>query len=278
MSPLIFYPCLAASFIVGCWLAWNYLPTGKLHGRTLVLKEWWRFRLNRKLERGDVQLKSAMELPVTERLPTLLALHDKLGSEWMTGDNIRLKVIATGQDGAIPFMEACLKDSGVRFSTVVFGVKEAIVSGVAQDHYKVRAFQLLSPYLDQRNETNPPGGSDSIPELLLQMDREWAVKLLKAPDCLAKENRLFTAIMRALNGHGIVLPRKMLESWLNLNDLAALSYSEKMAQLELAAAMLSHCETEGRRLLWILVNSKEEGLSEYAVQAWLAWRGLPDPR
>ncbi len=249
LSPILINVLIAVGIVVAVWI---YLPLLKLGGRRVPLKHWWGFRPSQRIiakwEREEVALDAIRKLSAQERLAKLVAMDEEIGYAFGTSRDIVKEVAATGQDESIPLIKDILDDPHAPLYMIVSGAKTALEKGDAQPDYKVKLFQLLLPFTDQRGTRRAEVGSDKVPDLLLRLDRGWASRVLRAPDCLTLENKMFRYILNALNDHGVRVPKEQLVQWLSeVSHPEHKEYLDGLISIELARTMYFYDKEVARR-------------------------------
>lgn len=273
------YLLIPIVLIAAGYAAWQWLPIGTLHGRTVRLREWFssNTRLQLRVAKADQSLKTCLALPPEQQLSALLALERKCGDVFLSGDKIRKAIVATGQDDALPAIRRWLQavpHLGQR--ALIPGTQEAVRSGRATDHFKVQVFQILLPALDGHDDWSSVY-ADDIPALLLKLDPAWGERVLKAPEYLNPEYDYFDDILNAFSATGVIIPRSMIDSWLPRWDKADLSNSEGRVAIEVLKALSFHDEAAADAGLYKIVLSPGE-VSANASEVLLQMRELPHPR
>ncbi|MCW1924550.1 hypothetical protein OKA05_18435 [Luteolibacter arcticus] len=260
------YVIPAAVVVTVAWLLWRFLPVGKFHGQPVMLRHWWKFRRPMRIEAATRALRAAEKLPATQRLAALIQLEEKYGGDWLSGDSVRGAIIASGQDDALPWVSRIL--GAKRYRGVATDVIKACTSGDAQPHYRVQMFKMLLPLLDSRAADGIQLG---IAAALLELDRDWAMRILTSPEYLTAEHPLFLDIFSAMNDAKVPLPPI---------EYAPVgqprSYRDVAVRLQMARAAATVDPSEGERLLKLLIDSGAEVRARAGMEL-AALRGLPHP-
>lgn len=263
-----------------CWVAWNWLPVGNLHGRTIVLRE--RFnpntRLHLKLEQARKELELCRNLPPDERLKALVALEERRGDVFLGGDEIRRAIVATGRDECLPIIRRWLEANPYHGQGAVMGggVEMALQSGTAEEHFKVQIFQMILPGLDERDGWSSVY-AEKIPGLLLDLDQAWGERVLRSPEYLNPDYKRFRVVVEQFNSRGILIPRALLESWLPRWDAEELGYLDGITCMTVLRAMAGYDAAIAEGGLSRIVASNSEA-GALAAEALLELRKLPHPR
>lgn len=264
----ILLPSAAAVGAVA-WLAWNFLPMGKLEGQTLRLKDWRANRLAMQASAARAALEAVKQLPAAERLRALVPLLAKHGEVWVAGDSIRSAMIATGQDDALPWAEKFIAEN--RRCHLPGAALRACDDGAAQPHYRTQMFKLLQPFMDKQDGTSSSVNRNEVPRALLALDREWAAGLLTGPEYFTPGHPIFPSILQALIDMETNIPAMPpMENW------PAHDHDEGRLRLLLARAVARQRPDEAAQQMKALMDS-DLSIRVDAGREMAALLGLPDP-
>lgn len=261
--------------MVASLVMWRYVPIGRIHGRKIYPKDLLHpsVRLGLRISSARKSLASCMILSVRERLPKLLELERRHGDGFIVGGEIRTAVVGTGLNDAVPHLQRIMNQSPKGPGDVMLGFKDAILSGTVEDGYRIHAIKLLIEGL--HNESLFEVFADHIPELLIQLDKEWAARLLTEICEREPDHFLFTTVLNTLRTHDLPLSPMAVE--------AILSENHEPSRIDLvkriAAAKMSH-ETNPDHAVAILEELMETHVTvaEEAAEALLELKDLPHPR
>ncbi|QIF00261.1 hypothetical protein [Roseimicrobium sp. ORNL1] len=273
---MIFTGLVAALAVV----TWYRLPVGTVFGRTVRLRELLNANTRLQLRMGDANRRLApiKALPAKQRLDALLRLEESHGNVFLTGDTIRMEIVATGISEAVPHIKALLSLPMEGRRAICSGVTMALERLAAEEDYRVKVFALLVPYLDYKGEySHSPVAVEQLPELLLRLDVQWADRVLRMPEYLSPDFEHFINVLEALNDHRRTVDKDKLEQWLRELDSDNFGYGEGRTYIELARAMSVHdCDVADETLGRMVAQGVE--VSVLAAENLLSLRNLPHPR
>ncbi len=261
--------------VVASLAMWRYVPIGRIHGQKIYPKDLLHssVRLGLRTSSARKSLASCMILPARERLPKLLELERRHGDGFIVGEEIRTAVVGTGLDDAVPHLRRIMNQSPKGPGEVILGLKGAILSGTVGDGYRIHAIKLLVEGLHDKSLFGV--FSDHIPDLLIQLDKEWAARLLTEICEREPDHFLFTTVLNTLRTHDLPLSPMVVEAILSVNHEPSRIDLVK----RIAAAKMLH-ETNPNHAVAILEELMETHatVAEEAAEALLELKDLPHPR
>jgi len=174
----------------------------------VTFKNWWYLRRRARIR---AELGRIRTLPPDERLRPLarLALRCLDPRQQDLEAEILKEIAATGQEEAVPLLEARLKDPLSR-APIANGVRRALDDGSATVLFKEQVFEVLvtSARNKETSQLLVIPGLPGIPELLLRLNRDRAVKFLTGPGLPVPDDDDFAVTLGDLTSEGIELPRR----------------------------------------------------------------------
>ena len=254
------------------FLLWRFLPVGKLHGRTIRLHEWPRWRVNLRAERRARQLAAADALEgeaKLEALKKLLRSHpDSALDPW---DNTLMSLAETGSDQTLDFLIDCLRDLPLRTAgKILRGIKRAAKAERGSAVWRQRLFDALSPHLDSEEFV-----WKDVPDVLLVLDRVRATDLLTSGPGFSPDHPSLADRLHALSLADVDLPREKLVPF--FESLTQPGPADGQASIQFLKLWARPEPAEARRLLRVMAWSEEPHAMD-AAEALLEIDNLPHPR
>jgi hypothetical protein len=265
---------ILATSVILIALAWKFLPVGRLHGRQVRLGELARSSTRFQLahQKAENALERVNMLPPDRRFSTLAALEHKYGEMFLVGDNIRRAILATGLDEAAVHLKRILQTPHGG-GTVMSGIRDAL-GGEMKQQYRMRAFQFLVDALDHRESFGVAW--ENVPSLLLELDEDWAVRVLKSGEYLDPHQPGFKGVLSALVHAGASIDRPMIDEWLAGFEGRNLGWAEGQIYIEVLKALHEHDAEKCESLLEKAVHDRAEFAVD-AAETLLQARDLPHP-
>lgn len=254
-----------------------YLPIGSLHGERIFLKNLLSpsVRSGLRISSARKSLAACMALPPKERLPKLLVLERRFGGDFIAGDEIRSAVIGTGLDDAVPYLRRIMNQSAKGPGDVVSGIGAAMQTGAMEDGFRINAVKLLIDGLN--NESVFGVWSERIPELLIHLDKDRAVRVLTEICDREPDHFLFTTILSLLQAYGLPVSPAVVKSILSKTENQELSRTELIAQITAAKSLHETDPLRAEEILGKIIQTQPRVALE-AAETLLELRDLPHPR
>lgn len=188
-----------------------------------------------------------------------------------------IALASIGSDDTIASVKISLadKDQHVRAMTLI-GIRRSFEAMNASPFFLREIFETLTSIV-----SNPAENSYEIfnyaPNLLLDIDRDRAVKVLTKKGMLERSKPGLCDILGALNKHEIAIPKGQLDT---LSKSLRLDVDKYPFSYAYGETLIAVARTEGQKTEPIIREAiawKKEGLSERAAQALCVLRGLSDP-
>lgn len=261
--------------LVALWAIYHRLPIGRLHGQQIYPKDLLHrsVRLGLRLSSARKSLAACMKLPARERLPKLLELERRHGDDFMAGEEVLVAVVGTGLDDAIPHLQRIMNQSWKGPGNVMLGLKGAILSGTMEDGYRIHAIKLLIDGLQDQSLFDV--FASHIPELLIQLDKEWAARLLTEIGEREPEHFLYATVLETLRTHDLPFDPGVLETTLSENHESSKSDPRKRIA---AAKILHHTKPDQAVAILEELMESQSHVAELAADALLELKDLPHPR
>lgn len=234
-------------------------------------------RLHLKLNRARAALENCKALPPRERFSALLKVEDRFGDVFLAGDDIRLAIVATGVSEAVPWIKLLAQTPVLGRRSVTGGIAAALASGEAEEDYKVQMFQLLVDHLQHMRFSCTELRTAAIPDLLLQLDRDWAVRVLNHPEYLTPGYAHFFELLEALERHEVAVEHSSLLQWLPQYRDQTLNCTTGRIYTKILELLHGYEPEKAEQLLTQVMNTQPEA-AVTAAEALLHLRDLPHPR
>lgn len=262
------------ALVAACFL-WRFLPVGTLHGRTIRLHEWHRWRRNLRWEKINRLLAEARDLPAAERLRPLARLALKYSGEplWK-GDEVVEEIGALGTEESLPFILNLLRDTApISAKPLMRGIQTACRRGTTSPRWKQGLFDEPASRLNEAEWMERNG----FYETLLALDGPKAMERLCHPEVMSIRKPNFMGLIHAINLSENIIPQKLVGRLLIQNDELAESEWNSRRTLALIEAWAHHDKDDARKRLWVLIRAGGREALE-AAECLLGVEELPHPR
>jgi hypothetical protein len=244
---------------------------------SVTFKNWWCLRRRARIR---AELGKIRTLSPDERLRPLarLALRCSDPRQHDLEAEILKEIAATGQEQAVPLLEARLTDL-LSTAPIANGVRRALDDGNATVLFKEQVFDVLvtSARNKETSQLLVIPGLPGIPELLLRLDRSRAVAFLTGPGLPNLDDDDFAVTLGDLTSEGIELPRSVIEQWLEgAEERLRRSVAEGRKSIAMAEALALRDPERAMELLEVWLGGNYS-VSGEAGELLLSMKGLPHP-
>lgn len=262
-------------FVAAVWMIWKWLPIGKVHGRKITPSDLTNSntRLLLQLSRARAALDECMKYPPHERLEKLLAVESRHGTVFLAGEEIRTAMVATGVDGAVPHFTRILRMRHGGLS-ITSGLEKAVSAGAMEDGYRVNAFKFLIDGLGNRELFSV--SSKSIPGLLLELDEDWAARILQEICEHEPDHYLFLEIFQELDARGLLVNPAVTERVLSGGNAKPMSRDQAKQRIAAALSLHDKDPVRSEKLLEDIMEAQPDAAGD-AAEALLEAKDLPHP-
>ncbi len=266
---------ILGAIVAVLWIAWRWLPVGKVHGRKITPSDLTdsNVKLQLQMSRAESAVSECNKLPPRDRLPKLLETEKRFGDVFIAGDHIRQAIMATGVGEAVPHFRRILNGHHGAGS-VIQGISGAL-AGHIEDDYRVQTFKFLVDGLKGKDMFG--SSSERIPGLLLELDEAWAAPILREICEREPDHYLFLQIFAELDARGLPVDPAVAEKMLSGNESAPLPGDEATRQIVAAKSLHGEDSVRAEGILEQIMKSQPEVAGD-AAEALLEIRDLPHPR
>ena len=262
---------VAVLTLAALWCIWRYFPVWRFNGEVIRLHQWpsWRLVYNQeKLRHG---IDAAMRLHGLARLEALIALVPGSSGRVETW-RLSSEIVATGLPEALPWADLMLDQWG-QGDQVLKGVRLALKRKLATEDFRMKIFQRLVPWL-----TADESRCKALPETLLLLDPDWALRVLTQSDVLTPKSPIFKSVCEALRKHGHQFSADQYRDWMRYLEGFPDDYSKTQSYLEILKAAMIHDRADTEKRLWVMIRRKDGWCARQAAEFLLESHGQPLPR
>ena len=257
--------------LAAIWGIWRFFPVWRYNGETIRLHQWSSWRLVYKNEKLRRAIDATMHLKSAERLKALTALVEN-NPGGLEGWRLATEIVATGVPEALPWVDQML-ENWQHGSHVLNGVHWAVKRNQATEEFRIKVFQKLVPWLTVEGYSR-----DRLPETLLELDEEWALRVLTDSDVVTPKLDIFKSVTEALRKHGHAFTIEQIRRWLPDLENSGQDALKERGYLEILKVYIQLDEADAELRLKELVYRKECTVSYAAAEFLLEYHNQPMPR
>jgi len=232
------------------WCIWRYFPVWRYNGEVIRLYQWPSWRLVYKKAKLRHGIDAAIRLHGLARLEALTALAPgNFGG--IEGWRLSTEIVATGLLEALPWADLML-EHWVQGDQVLKGVRLALKRKLATEEFRIKMFQRLAPWL-----TADESRCKALPEILLLLDAEWALRVLTQSDVLTPKSSIFKPVCEALLKHGHQISADQYRDWMRYLEGFPEDYSKTQSYLEILKAAMIYDRADIEKRLWVMIRRKD---------------------